>query len=106
MENDLGILKRDAICLKVFIIEPILISCIDKTSFAAIYTYVQRVSPNITESETKEHLYYLIDGSFINYIGKSKIYSLSQDGIDLLNLIYSQRIERVIGYSNLIIKVG
>ena len=105
MEKEANIPSRNPIYLKVFIVESILIACIDKTTFTHIYASVQRVSPYTTESKTKEHLFYLINGSFINYTGHSKIYSTSQDGIDLLDVIYSQKIGSVRDYSDLTVKV-
>ncbi|KAA2282980.1 MAG: hypothetical protein AB7V56_10675 [Candidatus Nitrosocosmicus sp.] len=106
MENDFRIFNRNPVYLKVFIVEPILVSCIDKTLFADIYTYVQRVSPNITKSEVKEHLFYLVSSSFIDYNGKNKTYYISQNGIDLLDIVYSQRNIREVDYSSLTLKVG
>lgn len=105
MEKYFDLSNRDSICLKIFIVEPILIACIDKASFTEIQEYVQRVIPNTAESEVKEHLYYLINGSFVDYTGKNKLYSISQDGIDLLDIIYSQKNLRISDNSNLIVKV-
>ena len=95
----------DSIYLKVFIVEPILVSCINEASFHDIYVYLQRVYLCVTEQETKDYLFYLISGSFIDYNGSNKSYSISQDGIDLLDTIYSQKIGRVVDYSNLTVKV-
>jgi hypothetical protein len=105
MENESDIFKMDPIYLKASVIEPILVACIDKASFTDIHGYVQRVLPDTTEGETKEHLFYLISGSFINYTGKSMIYSTSQNGIDLLAIIYSQIDLRIVDYSDLKVKV-
>lgn len=105
MEKYFDLSNRDSICLKVFIVEPILIACIDKASFTEIQQYVQRAIPNTTESEVKEHLYYLINCCFVGYTGKNKLYSISQDGIDLLDIIYSHKDVRGLDNSNLIVKV-
>jgi len=105
MENESKVSKTDSIYLKVSIIEPILVSCIDYASFSDIYSYLQRVFPNITEHEAKKHLFYLISGAFISYNGSNKIYSISQDGIDLLEIIYSQKNVKVVDYSDLTVKV-
>lgn len=105
MERDYNISKMNSIYLRVSIVEPILISCMDKASFTDIHGYVQRALPNTTESETKEHLFYLINGFFIKYAGNSKTYSISQEGIDLLDIIYSHKNIRIVDYSNLTVKV-
>ena len=105
VEKCIDISDRGSICLKLFIVEPILIACIDKASFTEIRGYVQRVIPNITESEVKEHLYYLITDSFVNYTGKNKLYSISQVGIDFLDIFYSQKNVRILDNWNPIVKV-
>lgn len=105
MENESDVSKTDSIYLKVSIVEPILVSCIDYASFSDIYSYLQRVFPNISESGAKEYLFYLINAAFISYDGSNKIYSISQDGIDLLAVIYSQKNIRVVDYLDLTVKV-
>ncbi len=105
MENESDVSKTDSIYLKVSIVEPILVSCIDYASFSEIYSYLQRVFPNISESGAKEYLFYLINAAFISYDGSNKIYSISQDGIDLLEIIYSQKNVRVVDYLDLTVKV-
>ncbi|MDR4489484.1 MAG: hypothetical protein R2685_01085 [Candidatus Nitrosocosmicus sp.] len=106
LEKEANISSRNTIYLKVFIVEPILIACIDKASLADIHAYVQRVLPNTTESQTKEYLFYLINGSFIDYNGKNKLYSTSQDGLNFLGMIYSQKnVLEVEDYSTLTVKV-
>lgn len=99
-------MKTDSIYLKTSMVEPILISCIHESSIHDVYTYVQNVCPNTTESETKEHLFYLINGSFVEYNGTNKTYLASQDGILLLDMIYTQNKLKVTDYSNLKTKVG
>lgn len=98
--------KIESIYLKVSIVEPILISCIDNASSSDIYSYLHGVFPSIKEKEIKEHLFHLISNSFISYDGSNKIYSTSQDGIDLLHIIYSQIKTGVVDYSTLTVKVG
>jgi hypothetical protein len=105
MENESDVAKTDSIYLKVSIVEAILVSCIDYASFSDIHSYLQRVFPNISESGAKEYLFYLINDAFISYNGSNKIYSISQDGIDLLEIIYSQKNVRVIDYLDLTVKV-
>ena len=104
-ENESDVSTTDSIYLKVSIVEPILVSCIDYASFSEIYLYLQRVFPNISESGAKEYLFYLINGAFISYVGGNKIYSISEDGMDLLAVIYSQKNVRVVDYSDLTVKV-
>jgi hypothetical protein len=105
MENEWDVSKTDSIYLKVSTVEPILVSCLDYATFSDIYSYLQRVFPNISESGVKEHLFYLINDAFISYDGSNKIYSISQDGIDLLEIIDSQKNVRVVDYLDLTVKV-
>ena len=105
MENESDISKLEPVYLKVSIVEPILVSCIDDASSSDIYSYLQRVFQNMPESDVKEHLFYLINGAFIRYDGSNKTYSISQDGMDLLVVIYSQKNVRVVDYLDLTVKV-
>ena len=105
MEKESGVPELDSIYLKVSIVEPILMSCMHDDSFFDIYFYLQNMFPNIAESEAKEHMFYLINGAFISYDGSNKIFSISQDGIDLLEIISSQKNARVVDYINLTVKV-
>lgn len=105
IENQSDVSRGNSSYLRVPIVESMLVACIDKSHFTDIYRYVQRVLPKITESEVREYLFCLINGSFIDYVGNSKIYCTSQEGIDLLNTIYSQKIGIVTDYSDLMIKV-
>lgn len=105
-ENERDISKMESIYLKVSIIEPILISCINEASLSDIYSYLHKVTPNITENDSKEHLFYLINGYFIEYNGSNKKYIISQDRFELLGVIYSQRNGRDMDYSNLTVRVA
>ncbi len=96
--------KKSCIYLKVSIVEPILLSCIDEPSFLDIFSYLQRVIPT-TEVVVKEYLFHLINSSFIKYVGAKKIYLICENGIDLLNVIYTQRKGKAVDYTDLIIKV-
>lgn len=105
-EKESNTSKIESIYLKVSIVEPILISCINNASFSDIYSYLHRIFPSIKENETKEHLFHLISNSFIIYDGSNNTYSTSQNGFDLLYIIYSQIKTGIVDYSTLTVKVG
>ncbi len=94
--------KEQSIYLKVSIVEPILMSCIDGALFSDLSLNLQRA---VTEKRLKEYLLHLINGLFITYHGKKRIYLICDNGIDLLGLIYIQNERNIVDYLDLSIKV-
>lgn len=94
--------KESCIYLKVSIVEPVLLSCIDGASFLDIHLYMQRA---ITKRVLKEYLFHLINSSFITYNGKKKVYLICNCRFDLLRLIYVQRERKIVDYLDHSIKV-
>ena len=92
----------NCIYLKVSIVEPILLSCIDGISFPDIQLNLQRVT---TEMVLKGYLFHLVNNMFITYNGKEKVYLISDCGIDLLRLIYIQKDRKIVDYLDLYLKV-
>jgi len=95
----------DSVYLKVIIIEPILLACIDGSTFSEIQTTLQRVIPT-SNLGLREYIYYLIDNSFISYDGLKKAYFIEPGGLDLLGLIYIPVTRRIVDYVDLTVKVG
>lgn len=94
--------KESCIYLKVSIVEPILLSCINGMTFPDIQLNLQRVT---TEMVLKEYLFHLVDSMFITYNGKKKVYLICDCGIDLLRLIYIQKERKIVDYLDLYLKV-
>lgn len=94
--------KENHIYLKVSIVEPILLSCMNGVSFPDIQLHLQRVT---TETILKEYLFYLVDGLFITYDGKKRVYLICKYGLELLNLIYIQKERKIEDYFGLSIKI-
>lgn len=94
--------EESCIYLKVSIVEPILLSCVNGVSFSDILHNLQRVT---TEKVLKEYLFHLVDGLFITYNGEKKVYLICNCGLDLLRLIYIQVQRKIVDYSDLSIKV-
>jgi hypothetical protein len=94
--------KISCIYLKVSIVEPILVSCINGVSFPDIQLNLQRVT---TEMVLKEYLFHLVDKMFITYNGKKKVYLVCDQGIDLLRLIYIQKQRKIADYLDLYLKI-
>ena len=94
--------KESCIYLKISIVEPILLSCINGVSFSDFQLSLQGV---ITERVLKEYLFHLVNGLFITYNGKKKVYLICNCGLDLLRLIYIQVQRKIVDYSDLSIKV-
>jgi hypothetical protein len=94
--------KISCIYLKVSIVEPILVSCINGVSFPDIQLNLQRVT---TEMVLKEYLFHLVDKMFITYNGQKKVYLVCDQGIDLLRLIYIQKQRKIADYLDLYVKI-
>jgi hypothetical protein len=94
--------KEDTIYLKVSIAEPILVSCIEGASFCDIVLRLQKVA---SRRILKEYLFHLVTGLFIKYDGENKIFRISNSGLELLDLIYVQRVRNIVEYADLSIKV-
>lgn len=94
--------KKSSIYLNVSIVEPILLSCIDGKSFPDIQLNLQKVT---TETVLKEYLFHLVEGHFITYSGKNRVYLIGKFGLELLNLIYIQKERKIVGYFDLSLKV-
>lgn len=77
----------DSVYLKVAIIEPILLACMNESSFSEIHLTCKRVVP-MPDLVLREYIYYLIDNSFISYNGSKKTYCIEPSGLDLLSHIY------------------
>lgn len=94
----------DPVYLKVAITEPILLACINGSSFSEIYLSLQRMIPT-SELILKKYIYYLVNNSFISYDGIRKIYLIEASGLDLLEIMYVQAERRIIDYVDLTIKI-
>ena len=94
--------KEKGIYLKVSIVEPILATCINGASFPDIQLNLQRVS---TEMVLKEYLFHLVNGLFITYSGKTKVYLIGNFGLELLSLIYIQKQRKIVDYFDLSLKI-
>ncbi len=94
--------KENSIYLKVSIVEPILVSCIEDASLSHLIIRLREVA---SKSVLKEYLFHLVTGLFIGYDGKNKIFRISNCGLELLNLIYVQRERNIVDYADLSIKV-
>lgn len=76
--------------LEAAIIEPILISCIDKVSFYILALSIQKIIP-IFISNLKIYLFYLIDYELISYNGQKKLFIIENGGLDLLDMIETEK---------------
>ena len=65
--------NTNPVYLKIAITEPVLLACINGSSFSEIYLSVQRVIPT-SELILREYIFYLLNSSFISYNGIEKIY--------------------------------
>ena len=94
----------DPVYLKVVIIEPILLTCIDGSSFSEIDRCLQRVVLT-SELVLREYIYYLLNSSFISYNGIEKKYFIEPAGLELLEIIYVQVERKIVEYSDLTLKI-
>lgn len=96
--------NTNPVYLKIAITEPVLLACINGSSFSEIYLSLQRVIPT-SELILREYIFYLLNSSFISYNGIEKIYFIEPAGLELLEIIYFQAERRIVEYSDLTLKI-
>jgi hypothetical protein len=79
--------------LQADIIEPILLSCVNKISFYVLALAIQRIMP-ISFWELKRYLFYLIDYGLISYNGRKQIFTIEDGGCGLLSMIDKEKRQR------------
>ena len=84
--------------------EPVLLACINGSSFSEIYLSLQRVIPT-SELILREYIFYLLNSSFISYNGIEKKYFIDPTGLELIEIIYFQAERRIVEYSDLTLKI-
>ena len=104
MEKTVDKLDTVPVYLKISIVEPILSTCRKDSTFLALINSIQNIEGS-NEYILRKYLFYLIDANFVKYNGKRKIFTLSQYGVDLLQLIYVQIQRNIVKYEQLTIKV-
>jgi hypothetical protein len=72
--------------LQAVIIEPILISCINKVSFYVLALAIQKIMP-ISIIEIKKYLFYLVDYGLVSYNGLHQVFTIEDGGFGLLDMI-------------------
>jgi hypothetical protein len=90
--------------LRTSLVEAILLACIKGVSFSCINNSVQKIE-YVSEGVIRKYLFYLINGNFIQYNGRRKIFILCHCGAELLHLIYTQMQHTHLHYQDLTIKV-
>ena len=96
--------NNNPVYLKIAITEPVLLVCINGSSFSDIYLSVQRVIPT-SEWVLREYMFYLLNGSFISYNRIEKTSFLEVTGLELLEIIYFQTERRIVEYSDFTLKI-
>lgn len=89
MDDTIHSNKTKPVYLRTSIVEPILVACTREASFTNILNSVRKVSL-VHEKDLRKYLYYLINGNFVEYNGKRRVFILGRCGADLLLVIYSQ----------------
>ena len=79
--------------LQADIIEPILLSCVNKISYYVLALAIQRIMP-ISFWELKRYLFYLIDYGLISYDGRKQIFTIEDGGFGLLDMIDKEKQQR------------
>ena len=97
--------NMNPVYLKAPIMEAILLSCINDSSFSKIDLNVQRVTPT-PKSTLRKYIFHLINNAFISYNGRDKKYVINSSGLSLLNMIYSYQKNGSIGYTDLCIQIN
>jgi len=75
------------------IIEPILLRCIEKVSFNVLLLTIQQqqIKPQISSSDLKKYLFYLIGYNIISYNGQKQMFTIKDEGVGLLHMIEKEK---------------
>lgn len=76
--------------LKASIIEPILLSCLNNSSFNLLLIIIQKIF-RFSSFELKNYLFYMIEYGVISYNGQRQEFKIERGGIDLLNIIKKEK---------------
>jgi len=76
--------------LQDFIVEPILLSCINGASICDLLFELQRIL-SYPYKAIKKYLFYLINYELLSYDGQRKIYVTEEGGFDLLDVISKEK---------------
>ena len=76
--------------LKASIIEPILLGCLNNSSFNFLLLTIQKIF-RISCFELKNYLLYMIEYGVISYNGQRQEFKIERGGIDLLNIIKKEK---------------
>lgn len=83
--------------LKASIIEPVLLCCLNNSSFNFLLITIQKIF-RISCFELKNYLLYMIEYGVLSYNGQKQEFKIERGGIDLLDIIKK---EKIIGKSNI-----
>ena len=75
--------NTNPVYLKIAITEPVLLACINGSSFSEIYLSLQWVIPT-SELILREYIFYLLNSSFISYNGIEKMYFIEPAGLETI----------------------
>jgi predicted transcriptional regulator len=76
--------------LQAFIVEPILIACMDDASIKDISKKAEMTLPSQLPI-LKHYLFYLIEYGFISYNGQRKYFSIEEEGWKMLHMISKEK---------------
>jgi hypothetical protein len=88
--------------LQAVIIEPILISCINKASFYVLALAIQKMIP-ISIIEIKKYLFYLVDYGLVSYNGLQQVFTIEEGGFGLLDMIDREKRQEKINLKDITI---
>ncbi|MGN6346196.1 MAG: hypothetical protein ACTHME_00685 [Candidatus Nitrosocosmicus sp.] len=97
--------------LQAIIVESILLSCNDGSSFNNLVLILQRKlfpsssSPRPSHHMIKKHLFHLINYDLIKYSGQKQKYYLQDEGFDLLNWIKKEKIKLDVDIKDILITI-
>ena len=74
------------------IIEPLLTSCLKKSSFNDIAYSIQKIM-QISFRDLKRYLFYLIEYGLVSYDGQNQKFTIEDGGFDLLDMINEEKIQ-------------
>ena len=90
--------------LQGFIVEPILLSCIDGVSICELSFEIQRTTP-LSYNALKKYLFYLVNYELLSYDGQKRVYVTEDGGFDSLNKINREKKMAMINSYDIVITI-
>ncbi len=91
--------------LEAFIVEPILMACMDDATIEEIGKRIEIQIPSHL-SITKEYLFFLVEFGLVFYDGRRRIFSIGNEGWEMIHTLSRKKKSNVVDIKDIVIIIG